>query len=79
MKIIEGNEFGLYAIFMRRLNEIKCLRGILPFPVVFEKLCRNFSIKKSECWVILRILKNAGAIDIIYGHGVKINRFKEGP
>lgn len=72
MKIIEENEQGLYSIFVRRLGEIKYQKELLPFPLVFEKLCRNFSIKKAECWVILRILKRAGVIEIIFGHGVRI-------
>jgi hypothetical protein len=65
---------GLYGIFMRRLNEIgaQTKREIIPFPAIFEKLCRNFSLKKQECWEILFILRDTGFIKIVPYHGVKI-------
>ena len=64
---------GLYLILFRRLEEVrkKCHKDIIPFPLIFEKLCRNFSITKRECWEILFLLKEFGLIEIIKGHGIK--------
>ena len=69
---------GLDAIFMRRLNELKEKQaylykdGVLPFKVVFEKLCRNFSITKQECWKILFLMRDYGFIDIINPKGIRV-------
>jgi len=71
------NYTGLYSIFIRRLKEINTRSDLIAFPDVFEKLCRNFSIKKEECWKILRFLKENGVIEIIFSHGVKIKKFSE--
>jgi len=66
---------GLYEIFMDRLREAQALskKEIVPFPVVFEKLCRNFSLTKPQCWQILFILRDFGFIEVVCGHGVRIN------
>jgi hypothetical protein len=58
----------------RRLNEIKKKyhEDIISFPHLFEKLCRNFSISKQECWELLFLLREFGLIEIVKGHGVKI-------
>ena len=65
---------GLYSILFRRLEEVKndYKREIIPFPVLFEKLCRNFSITKKECWDILFLLRDVGLIEIAPYHGVKL-------
>ncbi|MBR9702108.1 hypothetical protein GOV13_04260 [Candidatus Pacearchaeota archaeon] len=65
---------GLYGLFMRRLLESKgkSKGDIIPFPNLFEKLCRNFSITKKECWGILFLLRDFGFIDVICGHGVRV-------
>lgn len=65
---------GLYTIFLKRLNNIELKPGkeIIPFPIVFEKLCLNFSINKKECWEILFLLRDAEWIKIIPFHGIKI-------
>ncbi len=67
---------GLYTIFFKRLEEVqkKTKSDILPFPEVFEKLCRNFSITKRECWEVLFLLKDTGFIEIIAFHGIKLRR-----
>ena len=72
---INRNRVGLYSILLRRLDEISKTSNseIIPLPVVFEKICRNFSIKKEECWEILFLLRDLGVIDIIPYHGIKIN------
>jgi hypothetical protein len=75
---MESENFqGLYFIFMKRLKEIKTNSNFISFPDVFEKLCRNFSIKKEECWKILRYLKNIGAIEITFSHGITIKDFEK--
>jgi len=59
---------------MDRLREAQesCKKEIIPFPIVFEKLCRNFSLTKQQCWQILFILRDFGFVEVICGHGVKI-------
>lgn len=66
---------GLYGIFVKRLKEIDAVSktDIISFSVVFEKICRNFSITKKECWPILFTLRDFGLITIVPYHGIKIN------
>jgi len=66
---------GLYSLFLTRLKQVDSKNsksGIISFPNLFEKLCRNFSISKKECWIILGLLKNAGLIEIVAFHGVRV-------
>jgi len=65
---------GLYSIFLNRLEEVKtkCRKEIIPFPHLFQKLCSNFSLTKVQCWDILFMLKEVGAIEIVPYHGVKL-------
>lgn len=65
---------GLYAIFIKRLHEVeqKTKKEVIPYPDVFEKLCRNFSITKLECREILSLLNEEGIIKTIPLHGVRI-------
>jgi len=67
---------GLYGLFFKRILEAKgkSRREIIPFPTLFEKLCRSFSIPKKECWEILFLLRDVGFIEIICGHGVRVLR-----
>ena len=69
---------GLYGKFLQRLGEVneQCKKEILPFPHIFEKLCRNFSIRKKECWEILFLLRDVGFIEIVPFHGIKILKIK---
>ncbi len=59
---------------MRRLIEVKdkVQKEIIPFPLVFQKLCTCFSMPKEECWEILRLLRDMGMIKIEPFHGVRI-------
>jgi len=72
MKEIQIN--GLYGLFLRRINEIRrhSKSVILPFPVIFQKLCACFSITKKECWEVLFIIRDAGFIEIVPFHGIKL-------
>lgn len=65
---------GLYTILIKRLQQLdeSCNKEIIPFYLVFGKLCRNFSISKKECWDILFLLRDVGIIDIVPFHGIKI-------
>ena len=74
---MKGN--GLYGLFFKRLLESngKSRNDIIPFPDLFEKLCRNFSITKKECWEILFLLRDFGFIEIICGHGVRVLKHLE--
>lgn len=67
---------NLDYFFMKRIQEMsdECRREIIPFPRVFEKLCRNFSINKGECWELLFALREQKLIDIVPFHGIKIAR-----
>lgn len=66
---------GLYSLFLDRLKQVgskNSRTGIIAFPDLFEKLCRNFSISKKECWELLFLLREFGLIEIVAGHGVRI-------
>ncbi|MFH1327051.1 MAG: hypothetical protein ABIH59_02910 [archaeon] len=63
---------GLYSLFLRRLCEIKSKKEIIPFPLVFSKICSNFSITKEECWIMLYFFQDMNFIEICPGHGIKI-------
>ena len=66
----------LYDIFFRRLSTLDKFskRGIIPFPVVFEKLCLVFSINKKECWDALFTIRDAGYITIVPFHGIRLSK-----
>lgn len=67
-------EFGLESILVRRLEELKNVSRteIIPFYMVFTKLCSAFSIKKQECWELLYFLRDRGIIEIVAFHGIRI-------
>lgn len=55
-------------------NSIKGLKSkeFIGYSYVYEKLCRNFSVKKEELKEILEYLKNAGFIEVS-PIGIKLN------
>jgi hypothetical protein len=69
---------GLYGLFYERLLEANSSiknyskKDYIPFPVVFEKVCRGFSIKKFAAWEILFILRDVGLLEIVKSKGVKV-------
>lgn len=80
MKIVlTTNKAGLYNKFLNRLQEVeKGIKGCsqkdyLPFPQIFEKVCRNFSISKKEAWECLFLLREFGFIDVLKFRGIKLN------
>ncbi len=68
------NKRGLYSILFKRLKEVQfsVKKEIIPFTDVFAKICRTFSITKKECWDILFLTRDMGAIEIVPFHGIKI-------
>jgi len=65
---------GLYMLLFKRLKELDQAspKDLIPFPEVFKKLCKNFSMSKKECWDILFLLRDFGLIDLIPFHGIKM-------
>ncbi|MBT6995421.1 hypothetical protein HN865_02040 [Candidatus Woesearchaeota archaeon] len=64
---------GLYNLALDRIKECgSSINEIIPFPKIFSKLCRSFSIKKREVWEVLFILRDFNMIRIVAGHGVVI-------
>ena len=61
----------LYTLFLERLCEIKSKKEIIPYELVFSKICRSFSITKDECRFILLLYRDLGFIDI-HKTGIKI-------
>ena len=78
-QIILPNKEGLYGKFLSRLKEAEqdaagaSKKTYVPFPKVFEKVCRGFSITKAEAWESLFLLREFGFIEIIKFRGVKLN------
>lgn len=68
------SEAWLERLVLKRLLEIRSSpkSGIIRFPDVFEKICRNFSISKKEAWELLFILKMGGVIEIVANQGIRI-------
>ena len=68
-------ENGVQTLLIRRLNELKKESSyeIIPFNLVFHRLCSWFSIKKQECWELLHFLQDAEMIEILSFRGIKIN------
>lgn len=62
--------FGLYNLALIRIEECKNSKDIIPFPKIFQKLCRSFSISKKEAWEVLFILRDFGFIEIVPYHGI---------
>ena len=66
----------LSNLFMKRLIELEPYANvkskIIRFPLVFEKICRLFSIDKKSAWEVLMSLRSMGLIEIIRFQGVRI-------
>ena len=65
---------GLYSLFYRRLKEVesKSDRDFIPLPLLFQKLCRNFSMTKHDCWQVLKILNENSLIEFIGCRGIRL-------
>jgi len=64
---------GLYGLLFQRLEKIRseCHKEIVPFPIIFESICRSFSMKKQQAWEVLFFLRDLGLIEIVPLHGVR--------
>ena len=69
---LRESEMDLKELAFNRLKLCRSRNGIITFPNVWSKLCTNFSIKKEECWKLLRDFAREGKIEIVAYHGVKI-------
>ena len=67
-------EEGLYLVFLKRINSCaKRDNEIIRFPVLFSRLCTSFQLSKKDIWALLYFFQDMGFINIICGHGVKLN------
>ncbi len=68
----------MYSKFIERLREAEksiplgSKKDYIPFPVIFEKVCRNFSLKKDDAFEILFMLRDFGFIEVVPFHGIKL-------
>ena len=67
----------MHALLLKRLMELEKeanpRSGIIRFPAVFEKLCRNFSVNKKDAWEILFHLSELKVIRIVPYQGIVVN------
>ncbi len=69
---------GLWTLCLRRLHELKIAikynsqSDYIPYNVVAEGICRNFSIKKQTLFELLLFLQELGFVKLSCGHGVKL-------
>ena len=47
--------------------------NIVRFPAIFSKIGSSFSIPKKRVWTLLYFLHDLNLIEIVFGHGIKIN------
>ena len=77
--ILTNSGKGLYGKFLSRLQESEEItasnsrKSYIPFPIIFEKICRGFSITKPEAWECLFLLRDVGFIEIVRFHGIKLH------
>lgn len=72
---ISNVESWTHSLLLHRLEILKTISftEITPIRLATHRLCSWFSIKKEECWELLRYLESEGLIEIIPFHGIKIN------
>jgi hypothetical protein len=65
----------LAVAFYERLQGLPTTRsGIIRFPEVFMSLCSKYRMKKRLCWKVLFLMRDMRLIEVVAGHGVKINK-----
>jgi len=70
----QGRIFWLNSLALKRISECPASNGgIIPFPDIFEKLCRSFQIKKKDAWKLIYLFRDLGFLKIVCGHGVILN------
>jgi len=70
-KRLREHEIDLRELAFNRLKCCRSKNGIISFKNVWIKLCTNFSIKKEECWKLLRDFERDEKIKFVRGHGIK--------
>lgn len=72
--ILTTKEEGLlWFEMLKSLSELDKKEKIIPFPKVFKKICTKFSMTKAKAWNCLFFLAEFSLIEIISGHGVRLN------
>lgn len=66
---------GLYDLFLKRLCEIKTKKEVIPYDLIFPKICRSFSITKNECRLTLMFFAEMKFVEI-HKNGIKILKRK---
>ncbi len=73
--VLTPKEEGL--LWTEMLKELRSLkkrnRDIIPFPDVYEKLCRKFSMRKAKVMNCLLFLAEFGFIKFVCCKGIKLN------
>jgi hypothetical protein len=65
---------SLYAILLQRLEACKKQgKDIIRFPEVISKIAVSFSIPKQQVFELLFLLHDLNIIQIVCGHGVRLN------
>ncbi len=77
--MIDNVEHLGYGLWIARLDELRKSLGreLMPFPDVFEKLCRNFQISKDICKKFIHKLWEEGYIETSPCHGIKLTEQAE--
>lgn len=66
---------GFYLIILKRIYSCKGEDSeIATFPKIFSKLCTSLQITKQQAWELLYLFNDLGLIQIICGHGIKLNQ-----
>lgn len=63
----------LWVEMLNCLYKLKKNKEIISFPTIFEGVCTKFSMTKAKAWNCLFFLAEFGLIEVVKGHGVKLN------
>jgi hypothetical protein len=65
---------GFYLLILKRIEFCKDKNeDTICFPRIFSKLCASLQITKHQAWELLYLFQDLGLIQIICGHGIKLN------
>lgn len=68
----KASYFSLNDKALERLKQCKSHGNIISYPVVFQSICRLFTIKKSECWALLRYFQSIGKLEFVCCQGIRL-------
>ena len=65
---------GLQGVLQKRLSAVQeeMRKEIIPFSLIFHRLCSAFHITKEECWELLSFLQDKEMVKIVPFHGIRI-------